>query len=164
MGRSLVRRIVSRRRLIPCARMGRDFHFPSVSLCFPSSCSSVIVISRSQIRSAAGRWVIRRTVLSVISFRFCNTLCSVLIQGAGGLVQNQDGPVRKDRPGYGDPLHLSFGQTGSPLSQLASNPRSPFSTNESAHATCNARSKRSSCAMADGSPKATTSRMVPLMI
>src|SRR5699024_12582534 len=36
MGLSLVRRIVSRRRLIPCARMGRDFHFHRFHFVSPS--------------------------------------------------------------------------------------------------------------------------------
>src|SRR5699024_4954667 len=164
MGRSLVRRIVIRRRLIPCARMGRDFHFHRFHFVSPSSCSSVIVISRSQIRSAAGRWVIRRTVLSVISFRFCNTLCSV--SSSRALVASS-----KIRMGRSEKTARAMAircicpsDKPAPRSpSWVSNPRSPFSTNESAHATCNARSKRSSCAMADGSPKATTSRMVPLM-
>ncbi len=46
---------------------------------------------------------------------FLDPAFTFIVQGAGGLVKDQDRRILQEHPGNGDPLFLSAGKTGSPL-------------------------------------------------
>ena len=118
----------------------------------------------SQIFKAAGLCVIISTVLSVIWRKFVRSCCSVassseLVASSKIRMGRSDKIARaiqmrsiypSDRPAPRSPSRVST-------------PCSKVITNSSAQAIFNACERRPSCCIASGSPKATTSRIVPLI-